>query len=226
MTHSARAFNSVASRLPLGSMLLAICLILPQLTTAKDAATLPVRPGPAHTSISATSTLITPDREAAAKRIIEKTKAFRGWFLTHDQHRLELQVPAHQAEALLDFAQTQGHQVDRSFSTLDNSQQWLQAKSSLEAKEGLLEDYMAILSKAETESIFAVERAINELRAEIEAAKGRLRKVEHDIAYARINVYFRFPDRPEPARDAASSFDWVNRLNLADLLEDFRHVKD
>ncbi len=204
--------------------LLVVGMGTPRQAIAASEANLPIRPS--YTSVMASNIVVTPDREAAAGRIIAKTRALNGWFLAHDENHLELRVPAHQAENLLDFAQSQGHQSNRSFSTHDYSQAWLSANASLEAKEGLWKDYTAIMDGAESESIFAVERAMNELRAEIEAAKGQLRKIEHDIKYARVTVYFQFPNRPEPARDAATSFPWVNRINLSDLLEDFRHVPD
>jgi hypothetical protein len=87
----------------------------------------------------------------------------------------------------------------------------------------VLARYEAVLDEASVASVVAVERQITGVVAEIEQLEGRRRSLVHQAKYASIDLSLRYRDRQAPSRDGASSFAWLNTLNVADLVEDFEY---
>ena len=71
--------------------------------------------------------------------------------------------------------------------------------------------------------MIAVENEVIRLINEIENVKGQLRKQEHLSRYADIQVLFRFKDRGAPIADGSSSFNWINQLNITDVIQSFQY---
>jgi hypothetical protein len=188
------------------------------------AALLPGRTFAADQVVTSSVVVKVTQRDPAAKAVIDQARALGGYFSSLTADRVVLRVPADKMDALVATAAGQGVVVDRQFSRVDQTFALGDARSRLGAREAMLEQYMALMKEASPDAVLTVERQIVALVSEIEALRGRIRYLEHEIAMARLDVSFQFRDRKAPTRGGSSSFPWLNTLNLQDLVEDFRRV--
>ncbi len=173
-------------------------------------------PARQETAIAASLVLAVTQRDAVADALVAKARASGGWFQARDDQSVSLRVPVDQAEAVLAFAATQGKVLDRSFARTDLSSSLTDLRGRLEARRSMLDQYDQVLSSATVNSIVSVQSAILRVIGEIEGFQGRIKLLEDQGRYARIDVRFQFLDRSAPARDGSSSFRWLNTLNVQD----------
>ena len=166
------------------------------------------------------------DREAAGDTMVAFAEAQGGWFSSLAETGVTLVVPTESVEAVLTEARTLGRVVDRNYGSVDHGAELTDLGARLDAREEVLEKYLAVLEEAGPDSVVAVERQITRVVAEIEQTQGRLRYLHDRVNHGRIQVGFQFQDRAAPVRLGASSFDWLNSLNLADLTSDFEYGVD
>ena len=182
--------------------------------------TLLVSAGP---ELAAQTTLVikVTDRVKAADALAAEAEKRSGWFTSRTDDSIALRVPAAEADALAAFAETLGKTVQRQTTASDAAAELTQLRAVMKSKEETLQRYYAVIAEASAAEVVAVEREMTRLVQEIEATKGRIRLLEHQVAYAGVTVHFQFIDRRPPVRDGRSSFAWLNTMNLADLLERF-----
>jgi hypothetical protein len=178
---------------------------------------------PAVTAVSASLVVKVGQPESAADLLVARAKELGGWFQSRTTTAVAFRLPGAQVDAFLAEAAALGVVADRQFSATDLTAELVDQKSRLAAREGVLDQYYAILATANPKAVVAVERQITQLVEQIENLKGRIRYLEHQGAYARVDVSFQFRDRRAPTRDGSSSFAWLNTLNLEDLVMDFRY---
>ena len=87
----------------------------------------------------------------------------------------------------------------------------------------MLDRYFQVLRGANDRAVVEIEAQMIGLVEEIEALKGAIRLLEHQMQYAELTVSFQFRDRRPPTRDGRSSFGWLNTMNLVDLVQEFSH---
>lgn len=201
---------------------------------ALDAGTAPAKPvmeaavpapaPPALEVITASLTLKVKVPEEAATALVAKAEALGGYFSRRTHQQLVLKVPAQEVNTWIAYASTLGVVADRSFERQNVSQQLVEARSRLAAREEVMKRYLEVLQEAGTSGVLQVEQEVNRMVGEIEQIKGQLRLTEHRISLAEISVSFQFRDRAAPLRDGRSSFPWLNTVNLADLVEDFQYA--
>lgn len=177
------------------------------------------------TRVTASLVVAVAQRDEAADAVVAKAKELGGWFQSRTPDAVALRVPVDRTDALVAFAETQGKVVDRGLAREDVSRDLADARGRLAAREGVLEQYYAVLKTAGPKSVVAVERQIVAAIAEIERLKGRIRLLEDQATYARVDVSFQFRDRAAPARDGSSSFRWLNTLNVQDLIWGFQQAR-
>lgn len=177
---------------------------------------------PSETAITASLVVAVSQKDAAADAIVGWTRDHGGWFQERTTEHLSLRVPSELAEDLTAFATDQGKVVDRSLARQDVSQELADARGRLEAREKVLNEYYAVLATAKAGSVVEVERQIVWAIEEIERLKGRIKLLENQARWARVDVSFQFRDRSAPARDGSSSFAWLNTLNVQDLVYGMR----
>lgn len=176
-------------------------------------------PGDAH--VSASLVLHVTDREAAAEQVVAMGEAAGGWFSEIRPDLVALKVPRAQVRQVARGLEALGDVADRGFERTDLGPRLGDLRSQLASRESVLDQYLAVLATASPKSVVSVEREVTRLVSEIESIKGQLAGLEHRSAYADLVVSFRFRERRAPNRGSASSFGWINTLNVADLLEDF-----
>lgn len=178
------------------------------------------------THVTASVVVAVTQRDASAELLIEAAEGMGGWFAALSDDSVDLRVPSDRAKELVELALAQGTVIERSFNSADITPQIIELSARLGAREEMLERYFAILPDASPKAVVTVEREIVGLVAEIERLQGQLRVLHHHAQWAEVRVSFRSRDRAAPARDGSSSFYWLNTLNLADLLDDFRYGTD
>lgn len=172
--------------------------------------------------ISASRVLKTADRKAAADTIIGTVEKTGGWLLNDHDKWISLRIPAGSLDTLLEIIDSLGIVTDRQFTRTDRTDECLRLIAGLEAKEALLEQYLALLDSSDTKGIYPVSREIADLQDSIEQLKGQLNGIFERMEYAEITVHFRFNDRRPPLTSGHSDFEWLNTVNLPSLLEEFR----
>ncbi|MBT3219937.1 MAG: DUF4349 domain-containing protein, partial [Proteobacteria bacterium] len=174
------------------------------------------------TEIHASIVLKVSNRDEAADDLVAKADEMGGFFSRHTSQELALRVPVADVEALIESAAERGLVTDRSFEATDLGGELLDLRSRLGAREKVLGQFFDLMPTAGPKSVLTVEREIAHLVAEIEQIKGRIRYLEDRAELAELVINFQFRERAAPSRDGNSSFAWLNTLNLADLIADFR----
>lgn len=204
----------------IGLWLASLAAAAPDAPTSTPVPTAPAAEA-SETAIAATLVVAVTQKDAVADAIVAKTREYGGWFQSRDPESVSLRVPVGRAEDLLAFAGTQGKVLDRSLQRDDLSQQLQDLRGRLEARRSVLAEYDAVLSHATAQSIVSVQSAILAVIGQMEGFQGRIKLLEDQGEYARIDVRFQFLDRSAPARDGSSSFRWLNTLNVQDVLTGF-----
>jgi len=180
---------------------------------------------PQPTRVTANLVVAVSKQDAAADVLVARTDELGGYFQSRDGDGLSLRVPSESVDALLDAAAAEGKVLGRSVERVDVGQEIADLSGRLEARKDVLDEYFALLRSAGPDAIVTVERQIVAAIDEIERLEGRLRLLEDQAAYGRVSVDFRFRDRGAPARDGLSSWDWINSLNVQDVIEGHRRDK-
>ncbi len=171
---------------------------------------------------SATLTLQVGDRESAARAIIERAEARKGWFLEWNEWNITLRIPADQLDSFLVEAEKLGRKTDQSYNTFDQSTEIANLQASISSKRKLLDSYFSMVKSSTTNQVQTIERAIVDLITQIELDEGRLRAMQARIHDALVNISFQFQDRTLPQPTGDTPFPWLSRLNLVQHREEFQ----
>lgn len=173
-------------------------------------------------AIGASLVIRVSDKKAAAEATIAKAQARSGWFTHFEPTRVDVRVPTDQTDALLEELTALGDLVDRSYNRQDHSLELSQLEARIAGREKVLKRYREVLEGSKARNIVAVERQITQAIQELERLEGRKRFLDNQLAHSTVSVSFQFRDRSAPRRDGSSSFAWLNTMNMADLIQDFR----
>ncbi len=163
------------------------------------------------------------DREGNGDKLVETAEKLGGYFSSRSDDTVVLKVPVEKRQELLAVAEPMGIVVSRRHEALDLGQTLAEQKTRLASRRKMFERYDDVLRSASADAVVSVEHEMTRLVQEIEQLAGSVRLLEHRLSYATLTVSFQFQDRRPPLADGSSSFDWLNRVNLADLLWEFHH---
>jgi len=186
-------------------------------TAAPDAAEGPVR-------VTADVVLKVANKEKAQAAVVTKAEALKGYFSALNNDLVTVRVPVSQTDAMLSYLEELGLVANRNYKSDDLRERLSNQKARLAARKKVLEQYFKLLDTANSKAVITVEREITRLVSEIERYEGGIRLLEHDARLARVTVRFQFRDRTQPSRSRTSSFDWLNTLSVADLVEEAADV--
>jgi hypothetical protein len=172
--------------------------------------------------ISAERVMKVQNKDEMAERIIATAENTGGYMLSHLPEELHLKIPARNVPGFLAAIDTMGLIVSREFTTDDITMELYGLKAAIDAKQSTYEDYLHILAQADTATVYSVEKALVSLQEELDSEKGRLAKLQHQMAYADVAVYFKFKTRIAPSENLVSNFRWLNRLKISALQARFR----
>ncbi len=165
------------------------------------------------------------DRDGAAEAIIKKAGAMGGYFTVRDNDHVVLKVPRTSLKSLQEYAESLGAVVGLEVEAVDVGGQLQEQTTLLHSREEVLKRYFAVMRSAGVDTIVEVEAAMTDLVEEIEELKGELKVLKHRANFGELNVAFQFHDRRPPESGGHSSFEWINSVNLVDLMEDFGHAE-
>lgn len=172
-----------------------------------------------------TVTLSVSDPSGTGDTLIAKAESLDGYFTYLSDQSVTVRVPASKSAEFIAFSETLGTVLERRLETTGFDEALNQKRTRLKTKQEILERYLAVLKSSKKKTIVSVERAVQEVVADIESLKGSIAFMEHELAFARVTVQFQFKDRNAPVYSGTSSFAWLNTLNLKTMIEDFNHEK-
>lgn len=174
-------------------------------------------PPQVSTAVTASFVLQVGQPIEAADTLSKAAAELGGWFQARTQDRLELRVPVARVDELLTAAGVLGRLTDRSVQRTDLTRDLVEIDGQLRTRREGLQRYFDVLETADKGSVFAVQsRVLSEIQT-IEGLEGRRRVLVDRASFARVEVSFRFRDRAAPAPTGASSFAWLNSLNVQDV---------
>ncbi len=163
------------------------------------------------------------DRDKAADAVIAAAESVGGYFTSRNDNYMRLRIPAKKQAEVLEKVAKLGLVVQRTHAANDLTSQLEEQRTLLASRRDVLQRYFTVLQTARPQAVTTVEHEMTSLIAEIEELEGALRMAMHQLQYAELEVSFEFRDRQPPARDGSSSFQWLNSMNLADLIGDFQY---
>jgi hypothetical protein len=174
-------------------------------------------------AMQATLTLSVPEAQECADALVAKARKLGGYLTQLTNQAVTVKVPAAKMDELVRFAEGLGQVLQRSRQAADLSLRLCEQRTRLGSKQGMLVQYIKVLSGARFAAVVMVERQITQLIREIETLKGTIRVLEHQLQMASLRVSFRIQTPQVPSADGSSPFKWLNTVNLVDLYRDFTH---
>ena len=163
------------------------------------------------------------NRDQAADAVIAAVEKLDGYFIERTDENVRLKVPVESVKKLLAQIEPLGVVVERKQEAQDLGDVMDERRTRLLSKQEVLQRYFAVLAGAGPNAVVEVEQEMTALVVEIESLKGSLVMYEHQLKYADVVVSFQFRERRPPIRDGSSSFEWLNTMNLVDLIWRFGH---
>ena len=174
-------------------------------------------------TLSATRVIKTGDRLGLTQKILVFTESVGGYFVFQNKEKVELKIPLDFVDSSLAFLDSCGLILEKSYQRDDLTETYWQHVSRLNAKRGLLKDFLKMLENAGDTGIFAVEQSVISLQKEIEEEQGSINKIKHQARYADVTVLFNLPNVRTPLADGTSNFPWLNSVNLSDVLREYMY---
>jgi hypothetical protein len=163
------------------------------------------------------------DRDATADAVIAVAEKSGGYFLSRTNDAVRLKIPVAAVKEALAAIEPLGTVAQRSTQAADVGEKLDMVRTRLASREGMLKHYFTVVATASDTQMPEVEAAMTTLVQEIESLRGTVELVEHQLRYAAVDVNFSFRDRRAPAASGRSSFEWLNTVNLSDLIAEFGH---
>ncbi len=158
--------------------------------------------------------LVVLDADAAGRRLTGWAESVGGYYLLRSADSVVLRVPAQRigelksvldgvAEALLSYQP----------SATDVREELASVESAIKSREEALVLILGYVDQADVTGTLALEQEISQLVTDLEALTGRERKLNHDAAYARVEVSLSSRQQTVPTQ-RPSSFGWINTVDL------------
>jgi hypothetical protein len=100
----------------------------------------------------------------------------------------------------------------------DLREEILGLEAGARSREEILARNLTYLDRADVTGTLAIEKEVMQLLGEIEALKGRLRKLENDRRLAKAEIQLNFLEQALP-EDIPSSFYWINGIDFYRFME-------
>ncbi len=138
------------------------------------------------------------DLAQAKKQMDEVVQQLGGYYETEDYrasdyqaaYELRIRVPAERFDSLLTIIEGgQGRILSRSITAQDVTETYIDLSTRLENSRAYLKQYRELLDKAKSvEELLEIQEKIRGLEEEMEARQGRLRYLEDQVAYSRLDM--------------------------------------
>ena len=179
--------------------------------------------GFANSQIDCTLDIRVNDNDAALSKFDKKANEVGGYFQEKSDNKIVVKIPFSYFDTYVDYAKSLGLYLGKRVSTNDLRDDIIRRETRISAKQKLLKDYQSVMEGADSESIITVHEEIIKLIQEIEREKGALGKLMHLSQYATVTVDLKFFKRTPPVPQGSTPFEWINKLNLSDMIKEFKH---
>lgn len=140
---------------------------------------------------------------------------FGGYVHSMNAGELVLKIPARKLRPAMAELAEYGTVEQKSLSTQDVSAEYVDIESRIRALEGTHKQLLELLGKARTvDEALHVRQALDQVGAELEVLKGRMRQLDSLIAFSTLtlSLYERGPHNPTPSSN--DPFRWVDELGV------------
>ncbi len=140
---------------------------------------------------------------------------YGGYVFSMSAGSLVLKIPARKLRAAMNELGEYGVVEERSLVSQDVSAEYTDIESRIKALEGTHKQLLELLSKARTvDEALHVRQALDQVGAELEVLKGRMRQLDSLISFSTLTValYERGPFTPTPTSN--DPFPWVDSLGV------------
>jgi len=159
------------------------------------------------------------DPEVTADRMVEWIEGRGGYYIYKSPDLIIIRISMENLEGLRLFTEGEAEQVvSVAFEAQDLRGSIITLQSGIVSGEEILERNLRYLRNADVEGTLAIEREVTRLLKEIEDLKGRLRRLENDIRFARAEIYLSFMEQTLP-QTIPSSFAWINSIDFYGFVE-------
>ena len=153
--------------------------------------------------------------EEAMTKAESLPEKFGGYVHSMGAGELVLKIPARKLRAAMTELGGYGVVEQKSLSTQDVSAEYVDIESRIRALESTHKQLIELLFKARTvDEALHVRQALDQVGAELEVLKGRMRQLDSLIAFSTLTVslYERGPHTPTPSSN--DPFPWVDSLGV------------
>ena len=187
-----------------------IVLVLPLAGAAADTMHLSIETG-----------LMVFDRQAAAEALGNWGEAGGGYFTMKSDEYVHLRVPDVRAEEFRSYVESISDGIlSYGRVTTDLGQELLRLTAAVEAREEILQRNLELLDSSDVEGTLELEREVRRLMNEIDASRGRLRRLQNDVRYASIAVSLSFRTQTLPDH-RPSNFGWINSVDFYNFISGY-----
>ena len=186
-------------------LLLSITFLFSSFLSAQDEDTL---------SFEIDARLLVKDRQTASDELARWAESRGGYFTRKTDEIIDFRIPDEQTSSLLIYLeQISLEVVEYSQNTSDLREQLLSTRSALEAREEILAKNISYIDSSDVEGTLTLEKEIRRLMNEIDSYRGRLRRMENDRQFARVEILLTFQSQSIPD-SRPSRFDWINHVDF------------
>ncbi len=153
-------------------------------------------------------------------KAIEHTKQlinqYNGYLVSISLSSVTFRVPAQKFFEVVKKIESMGDVIDKNITGNDVTNRYRDLKIRLENLMKTRERLLALLDKVKDfKNILSIEREISSLTERIELIKGQLKALQEDVAFSRIQIYFR-EKQPNyvPVQKLTGPFRWINMLGI------------
>jgi|GEM_PF-5357334 len=158
--------------------------------------------------------------------LINQAKVQGGYFTELTPNQITFRLPIRNQEALLKVAEEKSLKVINKTSQVTQlHSQWLGLQATYTAKQTLAQEYMQIVSSANSTTGRMVERELIKLTAELESVQGQLKDLSYQARYSQITFNFQFANRLPPHPTGQTPFKWVNELGFYKMEQAFAYSR-
>ncbi len=169
--------------------------------------------------------LSTKNVDTSAERLTAAVTALGGYLQSRSNVSVTVRVPSRHFQTLVDQLDDIGTVVEQWIKTDDVTDQYQDLDLRLDVLDASRQRLMQLLERADNvDDLLKLEEQLRKVTTDIESLKGKLKKLDSEIAYSTIKV--RFKRTSFTTLNQSSPFAWINRLGPAHVLNGFQIEAD
>lgn len=143
------------------------------------------------------SLAVSKNIDSSISKITRLVSLHKGFVQQSSSSSLEVKVPPQELKAIISAIDNIGEITYKNISSSDITNQYYDAAIRLENLEKARKRYLDLLEKAQTvEEVLKVEKELERVNTDMEVLKGRLKRMNSEVAYSTINIYIYKKSKP------------------------------